>query len=83
MKYFNSAYLKLKEQELYEIFFKNDKSQLIIRGDILPQPREIFVGLIKDSVKDVLLTGNESIVDTLSNFMTKQYGIKLPLGSKI
>ena len=39
---------------------------LIIRGDILPQPREKFIGLIKDSVKDILLTGDESLVDSLN-----------------
>ena len=71
-KYYGSSILKIKEtDDLYKIFYKNDKSQLIIRGDILPQSRDIFVGLIKDSVKDILLTGNESIVDTLSNFPDK------------
>ena len=40
--------------------------KLVIRGDILPQPREKFIGLIKGSVKDILLTGDESLVDSLN-----------------
>jgi hypothetical protein len=39
---------------------------LIIRGDVLPKPRDDFVGLMKGSVNDILLTGNESLVDTLT-----------------
>tara|TARA_A100001015_G_scaffold320944_1_gene449275 strand:- start:1563 stop:2906 length:1344 start_codon:yes stop_codon:yes gene_type:complete len=45
---------------------KKINKELIIRGDILPQPREKFIGLIKDSIKDILLTGDESLVDTLN-----------------
>ena len=43
-----------------------DSKELILRGDILPQPRENFVSLIKYSVPDVLLTGDQSITDALS-----------------
>ena len=50
---------------------KNNSKELIIRGDILPQPREKFIGLIKDSIKDILLTGDESLVDTLNCCPTK------------
>lgn len=72
MKYFKSSYLKLKNEEnLYQIYYQNNNNQLIFRGDILPQPRDIFVGLINDSVNDILLTGDESVIDTLSNFPEK------------
>ena len=39
---------------------------MIIRGDILPKPRNEFISLIKYSVDDVLLTGDQSITDAFS-----------------
>ena len=39
---------------------------MIIRGDILPKPRQEFISLIKYSVDDVLLTGDQSITDAFS-----------------
>jgi hypothetical protein len=47
-------------------FFEGTGNSLIIRGDILPQPRPVFISLIKNSVEDVLLTGDQSITDGLS-----------------
>lgn len=44
---------------------KTDKT-MIIRGDILPKPRPEFISLIKYSVDDVLLTGDQSITDAFS-----------------
>ena len=38
----------------------------ILRGDILPQPRTDFISLIKYSLSDVLLTGDQSITDAFS-----------------
>ena len=72
-KYFKSSYLLYKNEnnkvERYDLFH-NEKSKLtnllIFRGDILPQPRKIFISLIKDSVDDILLTGDQSITDALS-----------------
>jgi len=43
-----------------------DNSVLLFRADLLPQKREIFISLIKDSVPDVLLTGDQSITDAIS-----------------
>ena len=40
--------------------------KIILRGDILPQSREKFIGFIQGSIKDILLTGDESLVDTLN-----------------
>lgn len=49
------------------IILSNEKgNHFIIRGDILPQPRNKFISLIKNSLKDVLLTGDQSITDALS-----------------
>ena len=39
---------------------------LTIRGDILPVPNKEMLSLIKYSVKDILLTGDQSITDALS-----------------
>lgn len=76
-KYFKSCHLLYKNEhgktEKYDLITKdkNEKCKLnnilILRGDILPQPRKIFISLIKDSVDDVLLTGDQSITDALSN----------------
>ena len=49
-----------------DTFFEGEGNSLIIRGDILPQPRPVFISLIKGSVEDVLLTGDQSITDGLS-----------------
>jgi len=49
-------------------FVTNDKhsSSLIFRADILPQKRNIFISLMKDSVRDILVTGDQSLTDILS-----------------
>lgn len=39
---------------------------LHIRGDILPVKNDIMIGLIRESVQDILLTGDQSITDALS-----------------
>ena len=44
----------------------NNNRTLIFRGDILPKPRKEFISLIKYSVDDVLLTGDQSITDAFS-----------------
>ena len=45
---------------------KNSKSRITFRADILPQKREIFISLMKDSVRDILVTGDQSLTDILS-----------------
>ena len=45
---------------------KLPKSEIIFRSDILPQKREIFISLMKDSVRDILVTGDQSLTDILS-----------------
>ena len=41
-------------------------NSFILRGDILPKPREDFISLIKYSLPDVLLTGDQSITDGIA-----------------
>ena len=66
-KYYSLCTLKIKEGD--DILLHSDnksKNSLIFRGDILPQPREKFIDFIVDSIPDVLLTGDESLVDALT-----------------
>ena len=45
---------------------KNSTSKITFRADILPQKRDIFISLMKDSVRDILVTGDQSLTDILS-----------------
>ena len=45
---------------------ENSKSRITFRADILPQKREIFISLMKDSIRDILVTGDQSLTDILS-----------------
>ena len=60
-----------------KIIFITDKKKIIIntsqghgvlyiRGDILPVKYDIMMGLMRYSVKDILVTGDQSITDVLS-----------------
>ena len=68
-KYFDKSYLVLKDKRIIPLF-ENQKQKhnniLILRGDILPKQRPDFISLIKYSVEDVLLTGDQSITDGLA-----------------
>lgn len=67
-KYFNSSYLILKDGRTIKLFedgINNNKS-FILRGDILPKQRPDFISLIKYSVEDVLLTGDQSVTDGIA-----------------
>jgi len=55
-----------------DVFFEGVGNSLIIRGDILPKPRPTFISLIKGSVEDVLLTGDQSVTDGLSCCSSKK-----------
>ena len=63
-KYYPNVWMVNSEGK--DAFFEGTGNSLIIRGDILPKPRPIFISLIKGSVEDVLLTGDQSITDGLS-----------------
>ena len=68
-KYFSHCKLVLKDNQ-EKILFTNEKSKkkniFILRGDILPKPRKDFISLIKYSLPDVLLTGDQSLTDGLA-----------------
>ena len=46
----------------------------IFRGDILPVKRDLFISLVKYSIEDILLTGDQSITDAIS-YCTSQKNI--------
>tara|TARA_B100000214_G_C23778762_1_gene540299 strand:- start:135 stop:788 length:654 start_codon:yes stop_codon:yes gene_type:complete len=67
--YYDSIYFIDKEggRDLGPIYDKkNAKSKITFRADILPQKREIFISLMKDSIRDILVTGDQSLTDILS-----------------
>lgn len=45
---------------------EGDKSRFTLRSDILPQKRDTFISLMKDSVNDILVTGDQSLTDIIS-----------------
>lgn len=67
-KFYTKLTIKYPEEEkiLYENDNKKDNSQLTFRADILPLKREIFISLMKDSVNDILVTGDQSLTDIIS-----------------
>ena len=66
--HYKNIMLVTKEKEEVPIVLdeKNKSSVLTFRGDILPQKRDIFISLMKDSVPDILVTGDQSITDVIS-----------------
>tara|TARA_B100001094_G_scaffold147212_1_gene142540 strand:+ start:1175 stop:2500 length:1326 start_codon:yes stop_codon:yes gene_type:complete len=68
-KYYDSIYFIDKEggRSAGPIYDKeNSKSRITFRADILPQKREIFISLMKDSIRDILVTGDQSLTDIIS-----------------
>tara|TARA_Y100000817_G_C16849978_1_gene541652 strand:- start:613 stop:1998 length:1386 start_codon:yes stop_codon:yes gene_type:complete len=66
-KYYTSLNIKYPNDEV--ILYgpgKDSGKKLTLRGDILPQKREIFISIMKDSVKDILVTGDQSLTDIIS-----------------
>ena len=65
-KYYSNIKFVGKDESFYllENEYKNDI--ITFRSDILPVPYKEMTGLIENSVKDILLTGDQSITDALS-----------------
>lgn len=64
--YYENISLKDKNDT---IFLKGEISKIShisFRADILPQKRETFISLMKDSVNDILVTGDQSLSDIIS-----------------
>uniref|UniRef100_A0A6C0BS30 Glycosyltransferase n=1 Tax=viral metagenome TaxID=1070528 RepID=A0A6C0BS30_9ZZZZ len=72
-KYFGNSHLVLKGEVYSEnnnivpiVKSNKNNKEFILRGDILPKPREEFISLIKYSLPDVLLTGDQSVTDGIA-----------------
>ena len=64
-KYYPNVYIKTKDSE--DIISEGEgKNQLTFRVDILPVPYKEIQGIMEHSLKDILLTGDQSITDALS-----------------
>ena len=65
-KYYQNLKIIYPDDEV--ILFEDDKEKsiLTLRGDILPQKRDTFISLMKDSVNDILVTGDQSLTDIIS-----------------
>lgn len=68
-KYYPHIVLKTK-QNIQHVTDKHTKT-LTIRGDVLPVDNKTMFSLMKHSIKDILLTGDQSITDALSCCSTK------------
>lgn len=64
--YSNISIIDSDKEKIDFVSNDNQSSSLTFRSDILPQKREIFISIMKDSVKDILVTGDQSITDILS-----------------
>ena len=57
----------MKDNKTMNLFdTEKGKNTFILRGDILPKPRLEFISLIKYSLPDVLLTGDQSVTDGIA-----------------
>ena len=66
-KYYQYFSIVSPNKDKYIIDKNNkNKGELTLRADILPQKREVFISLMKDSVKDILVTGDQSLTDIIS-----------------
>ena len=66
LKYYGNWNIIYSDGENVPLFESDKRSKINFRGDILPQPREIFISLMKDSIKDILVTGDQSLTDVYS-----------------
>ena len=69
--YYTNVYVHSADGE--DLFIDGDGGHsMILRGDILPKPRPEFISLMKHSVEDILLTGDQSITDCFSACSNKR-----------
>lgn len=62
--HFGTLVSKTKDEE--KIIYKTNKPKtLTLRGDMLPVPREDMLSLMKYSLPDILVTGDQSITDAI------------------
>lgn len=67
-KYYPTIMMKNKKGEVSTLYEKGGSSDkvLMFRLDILPVPYFEMIGLIENSIQDILLTGDQSITDALA-----------------
>jgi hypothetical protein len=63
-KYYPTIILQTKKET--KVMKDGNGKKLIVRTDVLPVPNKDMMNLMKYSVKDILLTGDQSITDALS-----------------
>jgi hypothetical protein len=64
--HFRKVFIKTKEDSVELEGNPNEKNTLYLRLDIFPLPNKKMVDLMSHSVKDILVTGDQSITDALS-----------------
>jgi hypothetical protein len=73
-KHYQQVVFLLKNDESETIDFPSCPGAggtLYIRGDVLPVNNKVMMGLIRYSVRDILITGDQSLTDVLSCCKTK------------
>ena len=65
-KHYDNISIVSKTESIFLEGELSKRSSLVFRADILPQKREIFISLMKDSVNDILVTGDQSLSDIIS-----------------
>lgn len=64
--YYGKIVIKKKDETKVVFLNKDIEKVLVIRADILPVNNSVMMTLIKESIPDILLTGDQSITDCLS-----------------
>jgi len=70
-KYYKNIICVTKDKEYYVLEGNPNDNLLIFRFDILPVPNQDFLSLVENSVRDILVTGDQSITDVLSCCVSK------------
>jgi hypothetical protein len=65
-RYYKNIICVTKDDEYYILEGKSTENFLTFRFDVLPVPNKEFLGLMENSVEDILVTGDQSITDALS-----------------
>lgn len=64
--YFSNIVYQGKEGKMVLYRGAEKKNTLTLRADVLPVPNQEMIRLMKGSVKDILITGDQSLTDALS-----------------
>ena len=71
-KYVGKIVIKTKEKETLEVILGDKPNTLIIRQDIFPIPRAEFISTVKHGVRDVLVTGDQTVSMIVADFHNKK-----------